>query len=78
MGNQVQVGSELVRSNQVVNPMRGLWTRGSEMEMKSRVVQLCIDVSTWSIVNVLRLRRIQVKGEIVRIMTGICLSLIHI
>ena len=41
-------GPELVRSNQVVNPMRGLWRRGSEMEMKSRIVQLCIDVSTWS------------------------------
>ena len=60
---------ELVRPNQVVNPVTGLWRRGSEMEMKSRVVQLCIDVSTRSMVAILELGRIQVKGEIVRIMT---------
>ena len=41
------------------------------MEMKSKFVQLCIDVSTWSMMAILRLGRIQVKGEIVRIMTGI-------
>ena len=46
LDDQVQVGPELVRCNQVVNPLRGLWRRGSEMEMKSRVVQLCIDVRT--------------------------------
>ena len=51
--------------------MRGLWRRGSEMKMKSRVVQLCIDVSTWSIIATLGLERIQVKREIVTIMTGI-------
>jgi len=39
--------------------------------MKSRVVQLCIVVSTWSMVAILGLRRIQIKGEIVRIVTGI-------
>jgi len=35
LGDKVQVGPELIRSNQAVNPMRGLWRRGSEMEMKS-------------------------------------------
>ena len=37
------------------------------MEMKSRVVQLCIDVGTWNMTTFLGLGRIQVKGEIVRI-----------
>jgi len=41
------------------------------MEMKSRVVQLCTDVSTWSMAAILGLGRIQVKGEIIRIMNGI-------
>jgi len=41
------------------------------MEVKLRVVQLYIDVSTWSMVTILGLVRIQVKGEIVMIMTGI-------
>ena len=41
------------------------------MEMKSRIVQLCIDVTTWSIVVILRLRRIQVKREIVWIVIEI-------
>ena len=35
MGNKVQVGPELIRPNQVVNPIRGLWRRESEMETKS-------------------------------------------
>jgi len=46
--------------------MRRLWRRGSEMDMKSRVVQLCIDVSTWSMVDILGLGHIRVKREIVR------------
>jgi len=71
LGDQVQVGPGLVRPNQVVNLMRGLRRRGSEMEMKSKVVQLCIDVSTWSMVAVLGLEHVQVKRGIVRIMTGI-------
>jgi len=37
LGDQVQVRPELVRSNQVVNPMRGLWRKESEMEMKSKL-----------------------------------------
>ena len=37
LGDKVQVGLEFIRSNQVVNHMRGLWRRGSEMEMKSSV-----------------------------------------
>ena len=41
------------------------------MEIKSRFVQLCINVSIWSMVAILGLGRIQVKREIVRIMTGI-------
>ena len=40
LGDQVQVGPELDRPNQVMNLMRGLWRRGSEIEMESRVVQL--------------------------------------
>jgi len=32
------------------------------MEMKSRIIQVCIDVSTWSMVTILGLGRIQVKG----------------
>ena len=71
MGDQAQVGAELVRLNQVANLIRGGIEKGSEIEIKSRVVQLCIDVSTWSLVAILRLERIQVKGEIVRIMTRI-------
>ena len=34
LGDKVQVGPELIRPDQVVNPMKGLWRR-SEMEMKS-------------------------------------------
>ena len=41
------------------------------MEMKSRVVQLCINVSTWSMVAILGLGRIRVDEEIVRIATEI-------
>jgi len=33
------------------------------MEMKSRVVQLCIDVSTWSVMAIFGFGRIQVKGD---------------
>jgi len=33
------------------------------MEMKSRVAQLCISISTWSMVAILGLGCIQVKGE---------------
>ena len=39
--------------------------------MKSRVVRLCIDVGTWNKMAILRLRRIQIKREIVRILTRI-------
>jgi len=35
LGNKVQLRAELIRPNQDVNPMRGLWRRGSEIEMKS-------------------------------------------
>ena len=35
LGDKVQVGPELIRPNQDVNPMRGLWRRRSEMVMKS-------------------------------------------
>ena len=66
MGDKVQVGPELIRPNQVVNPMRGLWRRGSEMEMKSGLIQLGMDVSTWSMMAILELERIRVNGEIVR------------
>jgi len=41
-----RVEPEFIRPNQVVNPMRGLWRRGSGMEMKSKFVQLCVDAST--------------------------------
>ena len=54
-----------------MNPMKGLWRRGSEVKMKSRVVQLCIDVSTWSMMAILELGHIQVKGENVRTVTQI-------
>ena len=47
-------------------PHEGVIGEGSEMEMKSRFVQLCVDVSTWSMVAIFRLGRIRVKGEIVR------------
>jgi len=45
--------------------------RGNEMEMKSRVVQWCIDACTLNMIAILGLRHIQVKGEIVRILTRI-------
>ena len=57
--------------NQVVNPMRGLWRRESEMKMKSRIIQLCIDVSTWSMMAILGLKCIQIKEKIVRIVIRI-------
>jgi len=41
------------------------------MEMKLIFVQLCIDVSTWSMAAIPKIGRIQVKRKIVRIMTGI-------
>ena len=69
MGDQVHVSPELIRPNQVMNPMKGLWRRGSEMEVKSKVVQLSIDVSTRSMVSILRLGRIRVKREIVSIVS---------
>ena len=46
--------------------------RGSEMQIKSRVVQLYIDVSTWSMVAILRFGRKSSQGAIVRIVTEIC------
>ena len=67
MHDKVQVVPELVRPNQVMNPMRVLWRRESEMEMKSSFVQLCVDASAWSKVAILRLGCIRVNGEIVRI-----------
>ena len=39
------------------------------MKMKSRLVQLCMNASTWSMVAILELGCIRVKGEIVRILT---------
>ena len=45
MGNKVQIGPELIRPNEVVNPMRGLWRRGSEMEMKSSLIN-CVWMRT--------------------------------
>jgi len=71
MGDQVRVGPKLIRPNQVVNPMRRLWRRWSEIEIKLRLVQLCLDASTWSMVAIIGLERIRVKGEIVRIVTRI-------
>jgi len=62
LDDQVQVGPKLILSNQVVNPMRGLWRSVSEMEIKSRIVPLCIDVSIWSMMAIPGLGRIQVKG----------------
>ena len=41
-------------------------------EDEVKFVQLCVDVSTWNMVAIRGLGRIQVKGEIVRIMTWIC------
>ena len=34
------------------------------MEMKSRVVQLCIDVSTWSMISILGFELIQVNERL--------------
>ena len=70
LGDQLQDEPEFIRSNQIMNPMRELWRRWSEMEMKLKVVQLCIDMSIWSLVAILELGRIPIKGEIVRIVTG--------
>jgi len=39
--------------------------------MKSRIVQLWINVAIWNMMAILELGRIQVKGEIVRILTRI-------
>ena len=36
-----------------------------------KLVQLCVDASTWNMVAILGLGRIQVKGESVRIMTNV-------
>ena len=35
--------------------------------MKSSFIQLCVDASTWSMVTILELEFIQLKGEIIRI-----------
>jgi len=51
--------------------MRGLWRKESEIKMKSIVIQLCIDVSTCSMVAILELGCIRVKEEFVRIVTAI-------
>jgi len=37
------------------------------MEMKSRIVHLCMDESTWRMGTILRLGRIRVKEDIVKI-----------
>ena len=71
LSDQVQAGPEFVCHNQFVNPMRELWRRENEMEIESRIVQLCINVSTWIMMTILGLKHIQVKEEIVRIMIGI-------
>ena len=40
--------------------------------MKSRIVQLCVDASTWSMVAILELGHIRVKGErLLEFVTGI-------
>jgi len=47
LDDQVQVRPEL---DQVVNPMREIWRRGSEMEMKSRFDQcalMCAHEAWW-------------------------------
>ena len=41
------------------------------MEMKSRFVQLRVDVSTWSMVAIRGLGRIQLKGRLLEIVTRI-------
>ena len=66
MDDKVRVEPKLIRHNEVVNPMRELWRRGSEMEMKSRFVQLCWMRAhrAWWLFSDLNVR---VKGEIVRI-----------
>ena len=71
MGDKVQIGPELIRPNQIINSMRGLWRSRSEMEMKSRFIQLCMDASTWSMVAILGLGRIQVKGRLLGFVTRI-------
>jgi len=38
LGDKVQVGPELIRPNQVLNPMRELWRRRGEMEMKPNLL----------------------------------------
>ena len=63
LGNKVQVGPELIRSNQVVNLMRRLWKRGSEREMKSSFIQLYVDASTWSMIAILDLDIFESRGD---------------
>jgi len=56
----------------VTNPRLGIYESDLlEVEMKSRVIQLYIDVSIWNKMAILGPGCIQVKGEIVRIVTGI-------
>ena len=69
MGDKIQIRPELIRPNQVVNPMRGLWRRGSEMDMKSSFVQLCVNASTWIMMAIFGLGHIRIN---VRICDGIC------
>jgi len=55
LGDKVLIRPELIRPNHMVNPMKRLKRRWSEMEMKSRLVQLCVNASIWSMVAILGL-----------------------
>ena len=70
MDDKVQVRPELVRPNQVVNPMRGL-RRRSEMEMKSSFIQLYVDASTRSIWLFSDLNVFESRERLLGFVTGI-------
>ena len=75
MDDKVQLAPELIRPNQLVNLMRGLWRGGIEM------VQLCVDASTWSMVAILEMSHIamqfiSLKGTMRFIVSALLLHLV--
>ena len=71
MDDKVLVGPELIRPNQVVNPMGRLWRSGSEMEMKSSFVQLHVDASICGMVLFSDLDIFESRGRLLAFVTGI-------
>jgi len=71
LGDKIQIRPELIRPNQVINPMRGLWRRGSEMKMNSSFAHLCVDASTWNMLAISDLDVFESRGKLLGFVTRI-------